>query len=227
MSAPTLSFKNIVFGYDSSRDLIKVDGFTLAESERVFLFGRSGSGKSTMLGLAAGILPAKRGTIEVCGIAFDNASSSQRDRLRAHHIGYVFQQFNLVPYLTVEQNILLPLQFSDQKRSREADPIKRVQELCDALRLGDGLKKTVNQLSVGQQQRVAVARALMGRPALLIADEPTSSLDANNRDEFLQLLTQETAKQKMALLFVSHDQSLAKHFDRSISIEQWQGAGGV
>jgi len=222
LTTPTLSFKDVKFGYEAHRPLIHVGEFSLRERERVFLYGRSGSGKSTMLGLAAGILASQKGSISICGQVFDNSSSVQRDHLRADHIGYVFQQFNLVPYLSVEQNILLPLRFSQKKRAQEPNPSVRVRELCEALRLTDCLPKRVSELSVGQQQRAAVARALMGRPSLLIADEPTSSLDADTRDEFLRLLTQETSKQNMALLFVSHDQSLAKSFDRTIAIENWR-----
>jgi putative ABC transport system ATP-binding protein len=209
-----------------STPLLDIASLDVASGERLFVRGASGSGKSTLLGLIAGVIAPQSGTIEVLGQSLDTMSAAARDRFRADHFGIIFQQFNLIPYLSVIENVILPCQFS-QARRRQA--ISRSGNTGDeALRLLEHLDmaapavvhKPVTDLSVGQQQRVAAARALIGSPEILIADEPTSSMDADRRAAFIELLFRECDEAGSTLLFVSHDQVLQEPFDRAIGFEQ-------
>jgi putative ABC transport system ATP-binding protein len=202
---------------------LDIEHFEAHAGERIFLYGPSGSGKSTLLGLLGGVLSPEHGTIKLLGHAFSQLSQTQRDRVRADHIGYIFQQFNLIPYLSVIQNVLLPCQFSQLRRTKtlaSGNTLKaEAERLLSKLDLRPSLwHQPVTQLSVGQQQRVAVARALIGKPELIIADEPTSALDADTQAAFLALLLQECADANALLLFVSHDRRLATHFHREIDL---------
>lgn len=195
----------------------------LHAGERVFLHGPSGSGKSTLLALLGGVLVPDAGEVRfiVEGRPHDlpALSRSARDRLRVDHVGFIFQQFNLVPYLGVLDNVLLPCRFSERRRLRAGQPQQEARRLLAALQIDDAsIHRPVTQLSVGQQQRVAAARALIGRPGFLVADEPTSSLDAQRQDAFIELLLDECEASGATLLFVSHDRRLARHFGREIAL---------
>ncbi len=198
---------------------------TVSRGERVFIEGASGSGKSTLLCLLAGVVTAQQGEIWVLGQRIDRLGGARRDRFRSDHIGFIFQLFNLIPYLSVLENVTLPCRFSPKRRaaalgngsSLEAAAVR----LLNHLDLDQGLMaRPVTELSVGQQQRVAAARALMGRPEILIADEPTSSLDANRRAAFLELLFRECEAANTTLVFVSHDATLERFFDRTIGLTE-------
>ena len=220
---PILSLSGVQFRWPDGPPLLDLDGFELGAGERVFLHGSSGSGKSTLLGLIAGIHRPQAGHIHINGQDIVNLSASARDRIRGSELGYVFQQFNLVPYLSVLENVLLPLTFSAERRRREAargEPEVRALELLLELGLDEQMaRRSPGNLSVGQQQRVAVARALLGSPPLLICDEPTSALDADARDDFLDLLIRSVESSQAALIFVSHDASLAAHFHRHLALK--------
>ncbi|HRD68139.1 MAG TPA: ABC transporter ATP-binding protein [Candidatus Competibacter sp.] len=200
--------------------VLDMPAFTLAAGERLFLAGPSGSGKSTLLALIAGIQRTTEGKIAVLGADLTSLSGSARDRLRADRLGVIFQMFNLLPYLSVLENVALPCRFSAARRARAIAAAGSVsveaRRLLAHLGLDDpGLeRRAAAELSVGQQQRVAAARALIGRPDLIVADEPTSALDADRRLDFVELLRHECASAGAALLFVSHDRALAGHFDR-------------
>ena len=200
--------------------------FELAAGERVFLHGASGSGKSTLLGLLGGVALPQQGRIELLGTDITRLGSRDRDRFRADHIGFLFQQFNLLPWLPALDNVLLPCTFSARRRERAgADPRAEAERMLRHLDLDSASwRKPAGELSVGQQQRVAAARALIGRPEILIADEPTSALDAERQQAFIDLLLQESAAVGAALVFVSHDQRLAGHFDRSIALHDISAA---
>lgn len=205
-----------------SHDCLNLADFTLAAGERVFLHGPSGSGKSTLLSLVSGVLAARSGTLSVLGHELTQLSPRQRDHFRVDHIGFIFQQFNLIPYLSVLDNVLLPLRFSKQRRAAAgAHPKDEAVRLLGRLDLDPALyARPATALSVGQQQRVAAARALIGQPALVIADEPTSALDAERQQRFIDLLLQECQANGSALLFVSHDMRLADHFDRLLHLPE-------
>jgi putative ABC transport system ATP-binding protein len=223
MNAPVVNISDLRFAWPGQPLLLDVKAFDLAPGERLFLRGPSGSGKSTLLGLIAGVLEADQGSVSVLGHEMTQLSGSRRDQVRADHLGVIFQLFNLVPYLSVVQNVILPCRFSKRRQS-EANAAGGVEQEAKRLlaQLGldepDLLARKVTDLSVGQQQRVAAARALIGNPALIIADEPTSALDADTRDRFIALLSAEAQKTNAALLFVSHDGGLAKMFDRALDL---------
>ncbi|MDG2395451.1 ATP-binding cassette domain-containing protein, partial [Candidatus Thioglobus sp.] len=179
----------------------------------------SGSGKTTLLNLIAGALKVQKGEIVLAGKNYSSLSSSQLDKVRADSIGYIFQTLNLIPFLSVIENIELGVRFSKNRRSNVSNLTQEIERLLTSLGLSDKvLDNSVNQLSIGQQQRVAVARALLGRPALVLADEPTSALDRKSANNFLNELSATFDTSKQALLMVSHDLSLAPYFDQVIDI---------
>ena len=202
---------------------------TLHAGEAVLLRGESGQGKSTFLSLLAGILAPSSGSLTVAGHDFHALGQRQRDRVRGADIGVIFQQFNLLPFLSILDNLLLPIRFSTERRARLAatgtPPEIAAEELLSTLSLS--LKalgnRSVGALSVGQQQRVAAARALLGGPRLILADEPTSALDPKNRDAFLRALKDAQTASGAALLCVSHDPALEPFFDRTVTLAALQG----
>jgi len=221
MTAPILSISNLGFRWPGSAEFsISVPDFTLQRGETVLLLGESGSGKSTLLSLICGTMLADQGDLVVDGVHMSDLSGRARDRFRAEHIGVIFQQFNLLPFGSVSDNIELPLRFAPKRRARAGQGGQTPAMLCAALGLpASVLNSKASALSVGQQQRVAVARALIGQPPLIIADEPTSALDADSQAAFLDLLFDQSKTQGSALLMVSHDPRLAARFDRVIRIE--------
>lgn len=230
MTDPAILIEGLRFAWKGHAPVLDVPSFRLARGERLFLRGPSGSGKSTLLGVIAGVLEADAGKVSVLGQDLAALSSSARDRIRADHLGVIFQMFNLVPYLSVVGNVTLPLKFSAARRKAvggSADAEAR--RLLGRLGLRDDamLDRRVSDLSVGQQQRVAAARALIGAPEIVIADEPTSALDADARDRFIALLSEEAARTGAALLFVSHDASLARLFDRAVDLAEINRAGAT
>ncbi|WP_068635886.1 ABC transporter ATP-binding protein [Thauera butanivorans] len=213
-------------------DCLAIDDLTLAAGERVFLRGPSGSGKTTLLSLVGGVIQPQAGGICVAGQPLSRLSAGARDRFRADNIGFVFQLFNLLPYLSARDNILLACRFSAARRARlrAAGVTAQAEAGRLAARLdldAEALERPAAELSVGQQQRVAAARALIGRPGLIIADEPTSALDADRQQAFVDLLLGECAASGAALLFVSHDLRLAAHFDRVLDLAQINHATAV
>ncbi|ESQ15603.1 MAG: methionine ABC transporter ATP-binding protein [Thiohalocapsa sp. PB-PSB1] len=210
--------------------VLAIEDLTVAAGERLFIKGPSGSGKSTLLGLVAGVTTAAVGSVRVIDQALEQLGSVKRDHFRADHIGYIFQMFNLIPYLSVVDNVTLPCRFSARRRGRA---LSRGRSLnAEAKRLlqhldmdhADLHQRAATTLSVGQQQRVAAARALMGSPELLIADEPTSALDADRRESFIRLLFDECRESGATLVFVSHDASLEHLFDRTLDLAAVNGA---
>ncbi|ANG63698.1 methionine ABC transporter ATP-binding protein [Marinobacterium aestuarii] len=225
MQSPAIEIDRLGFAWRQGTDVLDIAELTVQRGERLFVQGRSGSGKSTLLSLMGGIVVPNRGQIRLLGQSMQELGAAARDRFRADHLGVIFQLFNLLPYLSVLENVLLPCHFSSVRRQRV---LARAPSLEDeAVRLLQRLQLTqpelwgrqVSQLSIGQQQRVAAARALMGGPEIIIADEPTSALDAHSRDAFVDLLLQECAGQGTTLLFVSHDAALAPRFDRTLVLE--------
>lgn len=203
------------FAYPGGPEVLDIEEFTIYPGSRVFLHGPSGSGKTTLLGIIAGVLqPTKADRWRALQRDLSELSQGERDAFRGVHIGYLFQLFNLLPWLSVLDNVTLPVLLHDERRARlgDATPDAAARALLERLDLGAYLDTPVTDLSVGQQQRVAAARALIGRPELVIADEPTSSLDADRRNAFLDLLFAECEAAGSTLLFVSHDLSLGERF---------------
>ena len=200
---------------------IFVPNFEINKGEKVLLLGESGSGKTTLLSLICGFLNPLSGIISINGSTINKLSSKTKDEHRADNIGIIFQQFNLLPYANVIDNIVLPLYFSKVRSANVTNQRESALNLCKQLRLPDDIDQyKASSLSVGQQQRVAVARALIGNPSLVIADEPTSSLDTDAQQIFLDLMFEQISNNKSTLLMVSHDRSLAERFDRLIDINE-------
>ncbi len=220
MMGPALKLDDVRFRWPGRASFgLSVPTFRMGQGESVLLIGDSGSGKSTLLSLVCGIVTADTGRVVVAGTDLSTLRAGARDRFRAEQIGVIFQQFNLLPYASVSDNILLPLRFAPKRRKRAA--VDEATALCSALGLPEGTTRTTaGRLSVGQQQRVAVARALIGQPPLIVADEPTSALDATTQDAFLGLLFNQIAASGSSLLMVSHDERLGDRFDRVVPLSE-------
>lgn len=218
---PAIELRDVIFAYPGGHPVIDISRWRIERGSRVFLKGPSGSGKSTLLHLIAGLLLPQSGDITVCGECVSSLKAHARDRFRAREIGIVYQQFNLLPYLTVQDNLRVAEHFGSGKSPVSASA------LLQRLRLPEEqLHRRVDQLSVGQQQRVAIARALINAPSLLIVDEPTSALDADARDTFISLLLEVAAAQQATVLFVSHDASLTHYFDQVTDLASLNSAQG-
>ena len=197
-----------------------IPSLKITTGEKVALVGPSGSGKSTLLGLICGILVPQSGSVNVLGSELSTLSGGRRDRFRADHLGIIFQQFNLLPYLSVIDNVVLGMGFSRFGKLPAAEKQARAQSLLSALDIDVAQfgNRKVTGLSVGQQQRVAAARAFVAEPQLIVADEPTSALDEGRQGEFLDLLFAQQQKTGATLMLVTHDMRLASRFDRTIQL---------
>ncbi len=216
-----LQIENALYSWPGAgQPCLRIARLHVVAGRTVFMHGPSGCGKSTLLGLMAGVLRADSGRVALLGQDWGALGGAARDAWRADHVGVVFQQFNLLPYLSVLHNVLLPCRFSARRASRcEGGVLAAAQGLLQRVGLDASFwGRRADALSVGQQQRVAAARALIGRPELVIADEPTSALDAARRDEFMQLLLDTCAANGATLVFVSHDERLATAFDERLSL---------
>jgi putative ABC transport system ATP-binding protein len=206
-------------------EVLHIPKLDIARGERIFIRGASGSGKSTLLSLLAGVNLPTQGEVNVLGESISQFSGAKRDHFRSDHIGFVFQLFNLIPYLSVLENVTLPCRFSNRRRQKATESGSTLDEeakrLLAHLDMADDsiIHRPVTELSVGQQQRVATARALIGAPEIVIADEPTSALDSNMRQTFIQLLFQQCNETGSTLLFVSHDQQLEPLFEKHIAMD--------
>lgn len=220
--APALHLHDVAFAWPGRTGFaLEVPDFAVPPGQKLFLSGASGSGKSTLLSLICGIAVPDRGLVEVGGLDIGGLSGPDRDLYRAEHIGVIFQMFNLLPYATPLENILLPLAFAPERRAALANPRSEALRLAYDLDLDEGLvtRARAGELSIGQQQRVAAARALIGGPKLVVADEPTSSLDAATQEAFVDLLMRHVSEASATLLMVSHDERLATRFDRVLRME--------
>lgn len=226
-SAKCIHLSKVAFRWhEGIPNTVDISNLRVSQGETLFIYGPSGSGKTTLLNLITGVLLPQQGKIGVLGNDLTKQKQAQRDRFRVDHFGIIFQQFNLIPYLNVIENITLPCKFSERRKLRleveHKSQTDESQRLLSALGLTDSnlVQRNVTELSTGQQQRVAAARALIGSPEIIIADEPTSALDADAKQGFLSLLFQETHKSNSSLIFVSHDRSLSGEFDRVVSFEE-------
>lgn len=227
MTSSLLNISDLVFGWPGEASPV-IDSLSLdvGRGERVFLAGASGSGKSTLLALIGGLVRPQSGTLRFADSDLGLLGRAARDRFRAEHLGVIFQQFNLLPWLTAEANVELGCRFSPARRSRASDAKAAAQSLLGAMDLPASCwARKAGELSVGQQQRVAAARALIGQPSLILADEPTSALDSDRRDAFVKLLFGQAAEAGSAVLFVSHDRALAPLFDRTLELADLNARG--
>ena len=218
-----LSLSDVGFSWGGASGFsLAIDEFAVARRERLLLMGPSGSGKSTFLSLISGIVLPQTGEIDIAGTVLSDLGGAARDRFRAETFGIIFQMFNLLPYGSILDNVLLPLRFARVRRLRAAEqgtPAAEAERLLERLGLERALhRRPAPSLSVGQQQRVAVARALIGTPAIVIADEPTSALDHDHQEAFLDLLFEEVDRAEATLIMVSHAPALAPRFDRTAAL---------
>ncbi len=224
-----LVVQDLAFAWPGKPPLLQIDSLRLGAGRRALVLGPSGCGKSTLLNLLAGVLRPASGTIEIDGHDLTAMSSAARDRFRADRVGYLFQQFNLLAYLDVLHNVLLPLRFSPRRREALVAAGQTAEAQAATLLEALGLPSSMHgqraaTLSVGQQQRVAAARALLGNPALVLADEPTSALDSGHRRAFLDALDS-VCRPRVTQVLVSHDESLAAQCDDVIDLAALQAAG--
>lgn len=209
-----IDIQNLRYQYRSKNKhnpLFHIPHWQVVAGDKVFLHGKSGTGKSTVLNLLSGILKPLGGDLHLLGENFGTMKGAATDKFRAQHIGVVFQVFNLIPYLSVLENIELASYFAKHRTDEDA-----VKAMLESLALPEAiLTQPVSQLSVGQQQRVAIVRALINSPEILLVDEPTSALDSSARDAFMQVLMDVAKHKNTTMIFVSHDRSLAKYFNQS------------
>jgi putative ABC transport system ATP-binding protein len=223
---PAVHLKGVRFAYRTGPLVLDIQELLVPAGETVFLHGPSGSGKTTLLGLIAGVLGASQGEVRVLGTDLGAISGGQRDAFRGSRMGYIFQMFNLIPYLTALENITLPCRMSGARRARvDGNLDDAARALADRLEITGHLRQRPGELSVGQQQRVAACRALLGSPELVVADEPTSALDHDRRTRFLELLFDSCESVGATLLFVSHDRTLEGMFDRALSLPEVNRVG--
>ena len=189
--------------------ILGIEEFCVARGEQMVLVGRSGSGKTTLLHVIAGISRPDRGVVEIAGRDITQLSEAGRDRFRAEKIGYVFQTFNLLPAFSALENVLLGMTFT-----RKATNVARARELLDRVGLGQRLTHRPAALSVGEQQRVAVARALANKPQILLADEPTANIDTGNQQQIVDLIRETCREEEVALVMVTHTPEVCSQFDR-------------
>ncbi len=229
MSEPIIHLQNVRFRWPGQGvDLLVIAEMVVHKGEHLFIQGPSGSGKTTLLNLLTGIMLPNSGSVSILGTQLQTLSNMKRDQFRADHLGVIFQQFNLLPYLSLLENVQLPCGFSQRKQLNAGDVTETAVRLLNHLSIPTTLlNQPVSKLSVGQQQRTAVARALIGNPEIVIADEPTSALDSDNRSRFLELLFREADEQGSTLIFVSHDQQIAAQFERVIDLRQINQAAEV
>ena len=203
----------------------RIDRLTVGKGERVLITGPSGCGKTTFLNLVAGLLRPDAGEITVSGVRVDGLSTSKADVFRGHHIGLIFQSFQLLSPLSVLDNVLLGARYGRRWSAHEARP--KARGLLESVGLKAWEHHRPGELSLGEQQRVAIARALINEPPLLLADEPTASLDKRNSANVLDLLFDLCAAKGTTLVAISHDTSIAQHFDRTIDAGAWMAAEEV
>lgn len=216
-----IEIEQLRFRYPRSDFLLQIPGLSIASVEKVAIVGPSGSGKTTLLNLIAGIEIPASGEIQVDDNIVSAMPDAQRRDFRIANIGMVFQQFELVEYLDARNNILLPFAIN---RSLQLSPSVRTQanEIAESMGLGSKLKRYSHQLSQGEQQRVAICRALITSPKLILADEPTGNLDPANKKLILDLMFQQANERKQTLVVVTHDMGILDGFDRVIDFEQFR-----
>lgn len=204
----------------SALPILNIAEFSLQTGEQAVLVGSSGGGKTTLLNVISGITAPDSGSVTIDGIDITRLHEVGRDRFRAQKIGFVFQTFNLLPAFSALENVLLGMSFSGKKVDR-----RRAEELLAKVGLSHRLQHRPPQLSVGEQQRVAVARALANRPSLLLADEPTANVDINNQQTILNLIRDACREHNVSLLMVTHAMEVAEQFDRVIRLGDFNRSG--
>ena len=228
MSTNDIRIEGLEYGFPATGPILAISQLTIAHGERVFVEGPSGVGKTSLLSLISGLVLPQAGEIRIGDDVITNLTSAERDRFRANRIGLIYQMFNLIPYLTALQNVTLAADLAPERLRRAAQSAGGVDaeagRLLDSMGISAGLhNRFPSELSVGQQQRVAAARAFIGSPGILVADEPTSALDDDAAEKFMGALMSLAKQSQATVLLVSHDRSLAEYFDRTIDLRAING----
>ena len=219
-----IDIKHLSFAFND-HTCIEIPSLQVQQGETVLLSGENGSGKTTLLKLLSGLLNADSGEIAVLGENLMSMSHHAKDHFRADFLGHVFQNLNLIPYLTALDNILLPCGFSPRKKqivlNTGMTPQYEAYQLMAKLKLEDPkrLRSKTDQLSKGLQQRIAIARALLGNPKLILADEPAAAMDSNSQQLVYQLLTEYTKENGLTLICISHNKEASQYFDRQLNMK--------
>jgi ABC-type lipoprotein export system ATPase subunit len=221
-----ISINNLNFSYSEGDFHLNIPDLVIAKSEKAAVIGPSGSGKTTLLNLIAGIITSSQGTISVGDVQVDTLNDSGRRDFRITNIGFVFQDFELLDYLNVLDNIIHPFRITGAL-SLNQDVHERAVKLTGDMGIGDKLKRYPSDLSQGERQRAAICRALLPNPELILADEATGNLDPDNKTRILDLLFSSVEKHNATLLAVTHDHELLRRFDRVIDFQEFQGKKGV
>ena len=216
-----VTIENLEFEYGPGRFRLCIPDLQIEAGTRMAFVGPSGSGKTTLLRLLAGIVTPQSGTVTVGEVPVNELADAGRRAFRIRHIGFVFQDFRLVEHLDVRENILLPYRLNDALPVYDSIE-SQVKQQAERLDLADKLDSPVDELSQGEQQRVAICRALLPRPDLLLADEPTGNLDPKNKDRILDQLFQQVESAEATLVMVTHDHALLDRFDRVIDFTKFQ-----
>jgi putative ABC transport system ATP-binding protein len=217
-----IKIDSLSFTYPDREFHLAIPQLTVASGERVAVIGPSGSGKTTLLNLVAGILTPGSGAVLVSDQCVSDMGDADRRRFRLTRIGFVFQSFELLEYLNVMDNILHPYRISGALRLTR--PVReRAAALADSMGIGDKLRRPVANLSQGEKQRVAICRALLPGPSLVLADEATGNLDPDNKEQILELLFRQVADHQATLLAVTHDHDLLPQFDRVVDFQTFRG----
>ncbi len=219
-----IAINNLEFAYPTGNFFLHIPEFLVEKHEKVAVIGPSGTGKTTMLNLVAGIIVPGRGTISVNDTVVDQLNDARRRQFRITHIGFVFQDFELLDYLNVYDNILHPYRIT---KALHLDPPvrQRARMLAEEMGIGDKLKRRANDLSQGEKQRAAICRALLPQPRLILADEATGNLDPENKTRILDLLFRAVEEHGTTLLAVTHDHELLKRFDRVVDFRDFRKTG--
>ena len=215
-----IEIRDLLFAYPNGEFRLEIPQLSIRPGEKIALIGPSGTGKTTLLNLVAGILTPSRGSIRIDGLELVGLPVEDRQDFRAVRMGLVFQEFGLLEYLSVVENICLPYRISPMLEI-DATVLKRAREIARSVGLGDKRNRYPRHLSQGERQRIEVCRALITQPALILGDEPTGNLDPGNRDQVAALLFEYATKSGAPLLVVTHDHELVKQFYRAIDIREF------
>jgi len=216
-----VALENVFFQYPDAEFRLNIDNLSFKQGSKTAIIGTSGYGKTTMLNIIAGIITPQKGSVKVNDQIINKLEDAERRNFRIQRIGFIFQDFKLIPYLNVMDNILLPYRINSSI-SMNNETLQSAVSIAEELGIKDKMKKYPSKLSQGERQRVAICRALLNRPSLILADEPTGNLDPENKKKIMDILFDSVDKFKATLITVTHDHDMLRGFDRTIDFKNFQ-----